>query len=152
MHQHLWPPSLITALQSRDRRPRLRGRMLELPGGDWEIDLAAHDLAARLAALDGNEIDVAVISCPPTLELDPDLIESYQEGVLGLVAAAGGRVRPFACNAARDGFSGACVSALALDNLAALAPLLAALEERGKLIFVHPSPALTTTHSPAWRP
>jgi len=152
IHQHLWPPSLIKALESRERRPRLRGRILELPSGDWEIDLTAHELGARLAALDRDEIDVAVISCPPTLELDPDLAESYHEGMLDMVAEADGRLRAFACNDARDGFAGACVSALALDNLVALAPLLAALEERGELLFVHPGPALTPPDAPDWWP
>jgi len=152
IHQHLWPPSLIEALQTRDRRPRLRGRRLELPSGDWEIDLAVHELAARLAALDRDEIDVAVISCAPTLELDPDLIESYHEGMLEVVAEADGRLRAFACNVARDGFAGACVSALQLGDLAALAPLLANLEERGELLFVHPGPSLTPPDAPDWWP
>ncbi|MFL5927654.1 MAG: amidohydrolase family protein [Gaiellaceae bacterium] len=152
IHQHLWPPSLIEALQSRHERPRLRRRTLELPTGDWEIDLTSHELGPRLAALDRDEIDVAVISCPPTLELDPDLVDSYHEGMLEVVAEADGRLRAFAYDAARDGFAGACVSALALDDLSALAPLLTALEGRGELLFVHPGAALSPPDAPAWWP
>src|SRR5205823_5862600 len=64
LHQHIWPPALIDALRKRTTRPRLRGAELQLPHGDWRIDLSTHDLAARLAALDRDGIDVAVVSCP----------------------------------------------------------------------------------------
>ena len=73
VHQHLWPEALIAALRARRERPRLRGSVLELPSGDFDADLGAHTLEARLALLDRDEIDVAVISCPPTLELCVEL-------------------------------------------------------------------------------
>ena len=152
LHQHLWPPALIEALQKRHERPRLRGRILQLPSGETAVDLQTHELDARLAALDRDEIDIAVISCPPTLELDGELVEAYHEGMLELVAASDGRLRALACGAARDGFAGASVSALQLGDLAALAPLLTALEHRGALLFVHPGPALTPQGAPDWWP
>jgi hypothetical protein len=152
LHQHLWPPALIRALELRNDRPRLRGRNLELPGGEGEVDLTTHGLDARLAALDRDEIDVALISCPPTLELGEDLVEAYHEGILEVVAASGGRLQALACGAARDGFAGACVAAQRLDDLDTLAPLLAELERRGEPVFVHPGPASTPPGAPGWWP
>ena len=150
VHQHLWPPSLIRALELREERPRLRGSMLQLVSGEWEVGMEHHELDARLSSLDRDEIDVAVISCPPTLELDPDLVEAYHEGILEVVAASGGRLRAFACHATRDGFAGACVSAPALADLGALAPLLGQLERRRELLFVHPGAAPVPPGAPQW--
>ena len=152
LHQHLWPPTLVRALESRSERPRLRGSLLELPGGESEIDLRAHELDARLAALDRDEIDVALISCPPTLELGEELVEAYHEGMLELVAASSGRLRALACGAPRDGFAGVCISAIGLADLPPLASVLAELERRGELLFVHPGPALTPPGAPDWWP
>ncbi|MGI9113184.1 MAG: amidohydrolase family protein [Gaiellaceae bacterium] len=152
VHQHLWPEALIAGLRARRERPRLRAGILELASGDWEIDLTAHELEARLALLDRDELDVAVISCPPTLELDEELSEAYHDGILELVAAAGGRLRALACGAAREGFAGACVAAPALDDLAELTPLLSELERRGTVLFVHPGPAESPYGAPDWWP
>ncbi|MBA2332522.1 MAG: amidohydrolase family protein, partial [Actinobacteria bacterium] len=150
VHQHLWPEALIAGLQLRRGRPRLRGETLELPTGDWEIDLAAHDLGTRLALLDRDELDVAVISCPPTLELDEELTDAYHEGILELVAAGGGRLQALACGTAREGFVGACVAAPELADLAALTPLLGELERRGTVLFVHPGPVEPPYGAPDW--
>ncbi len=150
LHQHLWPPALIDALRARRAPPRLRASTLELASGEWDLDLRCHDLDARLAALDRDEIDVALISCQPTLELDEALTEAYHEGVLELVAAADGRLRALGCSFTRPGFAGACVPAPALADLDALAPLLTELEGRGELLFVHPGPALTPPGAPSW--
>lgn len=152
LHHHLWPEALIAGLRARRTRPRLRGGVLELAGGDWDVDLAAHTLEARLAALDRDEIDVALISCPPTLELDESLAEAYHEGIVELVGASGGRLRALAYGSARDGFAGACVAASDLLELAALEPLLGELERRGSLLFVHPGPAPAPHGVPAWWP
>ena len=152
VHQHLWPEALIDALRARRERPRLRGTMLELPSGDWEADLAAHALEARLALLDRHEIDVAVISCSPTLELDGELRELYHEGIAEVVAASSGRLVALACDSARDGFAGASVAAWDLAGLAALEPLLDELERRGSLLFVHPGPAAVPAGLPGWWP
>jgi hypothetical protein len=142
-HQHLWPPALIEALQKRKSPPRLDGALLQLPSGEWPVDLGAHALDARLLALDRDEIDVAVISCPPTLELDEDLLAAYHEGITEVIAASDGRLRALSCGEARSGFVGVCVAAPALGDLDALAPLLGELQRRDEVLFVHPgaSPA-----------
>lgn len=152
VHQHLWPEALIEDWRARRERPRLRGSVLELPSGDWEVDLGAHTLEARLELLDRDEIDVAVISCPPTLELDEELEEAYHEGILELVAASDGRLAALSCGSARDGFVGACVPAWDLAGLVALEPLLDELEQRRSLVFVHPGPAPVPANAPGWWP
>jgi predicted TIM-barrel fold metal-dependent hydrolase len=152
VHQHLWPETLIERLRARRARPRLSGSMLELAGGDSEVDVIAHTLESRLTALDRAEIDVAVISCQPTLELDEELAEAYHEGILELVAASDGRLRALACGAVREGFAGACVPATAFADLAALEPLLDELERRGLVLFVHPGPAPAPDGAPRWWP
>ena len=149
MHQHLWPEALIEGLQARRERPRLRDGVLELASGEWEVDLTAHTLEARLAALDAAEIDIALISCPPTLELDEALVEAYHEGIVELVAASGGRLLALACDSVRDGFIGACVSA---QDLTGLPALLDELERRRALLFVHPGPARAPEGKPSWWP
>jgi len=152
VHQHLWPEALIAALRARRERPRLRGSVLELPSGDFDADLGAHTLEARLALLDRDEIDVAVISCPPTLELDAELEEAYHVGIAEVVAASDGRLVALACGSARDGFAGACVPAWGVAGLAELEPLLGELDRRGSLLFVHPGPAPVPPHAPGWWP
>ena len=152
VHQHLWPEALIERLRRRQERPRLRGGVLELRAGDSDANLDAHTLEARLALLDRDEIDVAVISCPPTLELDPELEDAYHEGIAELVAASGGRLVALACGRARDGFAGVCVPAWSLAGLAELEPLLADLDRRGQVLFVHPGPEPVQPGAPAWWP
>ncbi len=152
VHQHLWPEALIVALQKRPGRPRLRGGRLELATGDWDVDLEAHRLETRLALLDRDELDVAVISCAPTLELDEELLGAYHEGILELVAASDGRLQALAAGAPLDGFVGACVPAGALADLAELTPLLSELERRGGVLFVHPGPASAPYGAPEWWP
>ncbi len=152
VHQHLWPEALIAGLRARRERPRLREATLELVSGDWEIDLAAHTLEARLALLDRDELDVAVISCAPTLELDEESIEAYHEGIHELVAESGGRLQALSCGTVREGFVGACVAADELADLAELTPLLSELERRGSVLFVHPGPAAAPYGAPDWWP
>jgi len=150
VHQHLWPEALIERLRARPERPRLRGSVLELPSGDWTVDLDAHTLEARLDLLDRDEIDVAVISCPPTLELDEELEEAFHDGITEVVAASNGRLLALASGSARDGFAGACIPAWNLATLAELEPLLAELERRRALLFVHPAPAPAPADAPGW--
>jgi predicted TIM-barrel fold metal-dependent hydrolase len=152
VHQHLWPEALIEGLRARTERPRLRGDTLELASGDWEAGLASHTLEARLALLDRDGIDVAVVSCPPTLELDEELEEAYHQGIAELVGAAGGRLVALSCRSVRDGFAGVCVPAWDLAGLAELEPLLDELERRGSLLFVHPGPATAPPGAPEWWP
>lgn len=151
VHQHLWPEQLIRALRARTDLPRLRGDVLELEEGSFQTDLSEHDLDRRLALLDHHEIDVAVVSLQPTVacERQPDLANAYHEGILELVAAAGGRLAAFASGERREGFVGACVSARrvvgGVDELAE--DLVAA----GEALFVHPGyPAEQPDDAPSW--
>jgi 6-methylsalicylate decarboxylase len=151
VHQHLWPEQLIAALRARSERPRLRGSVLELEEGAFETDLGEHDLDRRLALLDQHELDVAVISLQPTVacERQPDLAEAYHEGVLELVAAAGGRLAAFACGERREGFVGACVSARRL--VSGIDELAEELVGAGQALFVHPGyPSAGPEDAPAW--
>jgi predicted TIM-barrel fold metal-dependent hydrolase len=141
VHQHLWPESLVRALERRRDPPRLRGSLLELTcGGPFETDLAAHLPERRLELLDRIGVDVAVISPAPTSELDQhaDLRDAYDEGIAQLIEAAGGRFLAFAAGRCLPGFAGACVSAEAI--LAGCEPLQRELEAAGQVLFVHPGP------------
>jgi 6-methylsalicylate decarboxylase len=140
VHQHLWPPPLVAALRARRRPPRLRGDVLELQEGSFRVDPSEHELERRLALLDRDEIDVAVVSLPPTLEWEqhPDLAAAYHEGIREVGDAAAGRLLPLACGACLEGFAGACVSAPAA--VAGLGSLPDELERAGQVLFVHPGP------------
>jgi 6-methylsalicylate decarboxylase len=129
--------------------------MLELGEGDYETDLDDHRLETRLALLDRDGIDVAVVSLQPTLGADgvPELVDAYHVGIRELTAASGGRVRALAAGACLEGFVGASVSAGTLvTNLDASAALFRELEEAGQFLFVHPGPASAPGELPSWWP
>ena len=153
VHQHLWPPAFIDALGRRSDVPRLQGSVLEL-GGERasDVDLAAHDLDARLALLDRWEIDIAVVSLQPTLGCDAELVEVYERGILDVAEASSGRIVALACNRAADGFAGACIAATELVDLAAVGPRLDELERSGAFLFVHPGPVRKPGGAPDWWP
>jgi 6-methylsalicylate decarboxylase len=143
-HQHLWPPPFVEALRRRTAPPLLRGNQLVLAEGTYPADLDAHELEARLSLLDRSHIDVAVVSLQPTLglqSLEPaqrDALEhAWEDGILELADASGGRLRPLSPRAPRTGFAGASIGADAFDDLDAVAPVLDALRGSG-LLFVHP--------------
>jgi predicted TIM-barrel fold metal-dependent hydrolase len=151
VHQHLWPPQLIETLRRRSTPPRLDGDVLLLREGRFPVELRAHRLDERLALLDRNGIDTALVSLQPTLDLEaaPELADAYHEGVPELVTASGGRVRAFAAGACLDGFAGACVSAGRLVK--GLGGLPGELERVGQVLFVHPGPAMPPPDAaPAW--
>jgi hypothetical protein len=157
VHQHLWPEPLVEVLRRRRLPPRLDGSTLELPGEPpQEVDLGAHGLESRLEVLDRNEIDLAVVSLPPTFGLGalPDdewgeLADAYERGVLEL-ASASNRIVPLAAGSSSDGFAGACVAATELLDLDTLAPRLDELAAQRKLVFVHPGPSPARERGPAW--
>jgi predicted TIM-barrel fold metal-dependent hydrolase len=158
LHQHLWPEPFISALSRRSERPRLRDDRLETVEGDFDVDLRAHDIAARIALLDRDRIDVAVLSLPPTLgieELPNDeakpLLDAWHEGACELAAASGGRLVAVAASTSLDGFPGASVSARALvAHGEQIASLLRALERSGRFLFVHPGPGRRQSDRPGW--
>jgi hypothetical protein len=157
-HQHLWPEPFVQALSRRSSPPRLQGSELELAGSPpWKIDLGVHDLETRVALLDRDEIDVAVISLSPALgihELPDDdaaeLLTTYENGIRELANAAGGRLAPLAAREPREGFVGTCLAATALQNLESVAGVLDALNGARKVLFVHPAAAPATASRPQW--
>jgi hypothetical protein len=151
VHQHLWPPQLVEVLRRRREAPRLDGDILELREGRFPADLAAHRPDERLALLDRDRIDTAIVSLQPTLELDaaPELADAYHEGIGELASASGGRLRAFASGMCLDGFAGACVPAARL--LSGLDGLPDELERAGQALFVHPGPpAPAPPGAPPW--
>lgn len=143
-HQHLWPPAFTQALERRSRPPFVRGDELVTVEGAFGIDRAAHDPARRLAMLDRDGIDVAVLSLQPTLGvegLEPDdreeLEGSWREGMREVVAAGDGRfvaLAPWRLDAA---FAGVSVGASALAGEVG-APVLVEADAAAALVFVHP--------------
>lgn len=157
VHQHFWPEALIGALTRRADPPRLRGSSLELAEGSYECDLAAHNPDTRLAWLDRNEIDLAVLSLQPTLGLAslPDderaeLCAVWESGVLELVGASAGRFAALAPGRVASGFVGSVVPAAALRDVDALSSLLDELHASGGFLLVHPSGGVVTSGAPVW--
>jgi 6-methylsalicylate decarboxylase len=140
VHQHLLPAPVVEALHARSEPPRIVGRSLELREGSFPFEERDNDLGERIAVLDRDGTDVAVVSLAPTLEVEehPELREAYHEGIRDLVAAAGGRLRALASGVCLGGFAGACVSAQAL--VGGLGDLPAELARAGQVLFVHPGP------------
>ena len=115
-----------------------------LSEGTYPADLDAHELEQRLALLDRAAIDVAVVSLQPTLGLQSleraereELELAWEEGILEVAEAAGGRIRPLSPRLPRDAFAGASAAADAFADLDTLAPVLDALRGSG-FLFVHP--------------
>lgn len=172
VHQHLWTPSLVTALRSRREPPFMDGWTLFLDGEPpYEVPPAAHDIARRaeLAAADGLGRALVSLSSPLGVEwLPPDqarpLLDAYHEGAAALpepfgawAAACVRHVDAGATAEALDlGFAGLQLPADALADAAGYArcaPLLALLEERDLPLFVHPGPAgAAGAEGPGWWP
>lgn len=151
VHQHFLPAPVLDVLRARREPPRLTGRSLELREGSFPFDERAHDLGERIALLDRDGIDVAVVSLAPTLETEahPELRDAYHEGMLDVLAAAGGRLRALAAGERRPGFAGACVSAGAV--VGGLGDLPRELVDAGGVLFVHPGPPEPAVHgAPPW--
>ena len=140
VHQHFLAPPVLDVLRGRRDPPRLSGGSLELREGTFPFDERAHDLGERIALLDRDGIDVAVVSLAPTMETEaqPELRDAYHAGMPEVVAAAGGRMRALAAGECLPGFPGACVSAGAL--VAGLGDLPLDLVRAGGVLFVHPGP------------
>jgi predicted TIM-barrel fold metal-dependent hydrolase len=157
VHQHLWPDSLVAALQARSKPPCLDGSLLTIYEGAFELDLDADRLERRLAELDAHGLDVAFTSLQPTLGIEDlpaaerhEVWAAYDEGILEVAARSGGRIRPLSAGAARPGFAGASVRAAALLELDTLAPVADALVEIGGFLFVHPGPTKPAVDVPWW--
>src|SRR5438128_9451613 len=100
VHHHLWPEPLVAALARRTSPPLLRRRTLVLESeGEFEVDPDDYGVEACLRNLDRAGIDVAIVSCPPTLGIDrldddeaEELRRAYHKGALAAVEESRGRV------------------------------------------------------------
>ena len=157
VHQHLWPSALVEALAARHTPPYLSDHTLVVEEGSFELDPAAYGLAACIANLDRAGIDVAFVSCPPTLGIErlderegDELRRAYHEGVLDAVEASGGRVHALAMGSALEGFAGTMLAADDLADLDRIAMILTEVERRGTFVVVHPGLAHPPAGAPAW--
>ncbi len=145
IHQHLWPPAFLDALRARNETPTLDGNVLTTPEGSFLLDLQAHDPEHRVAALDHDGIDVAVLSLAPSLgseRLPPsereELELAWADGVAELMRASEGRFRALAPWRVLEGFAGTSVGASALVDPDRHRSLLEEVEAAGGVLFVHP--------------
>jgi 6-methylsalicylate decarboxylase len=157
LHQHLWPAGFVEALRERTAPPRLDGTTLVLREGSFEANLSDHDVSHRLASLDEDGIDVAVLSLQTTLGLDEladeeriSLEDAWIDGIREIVADAGGRLDALAPRRVVDGFAGVALDAGLLLDLDAAAPVLDAVQQVGRLVLVHPGPVARRDDTPQW--
>jgi hypothetical protein len=171
VHQHLWTEGFIAALRERADAPRLAGDgwTLVLDGEpDYRVDPRDHDPALRLATNRADRLDLALISLSsplgvehlPAAEAAP-LLEAYHRGALSLPAGFGAWAA--ACVTDPEpadlehwldaGCVGLQLPATALADAAGYArcaPLLHALQERGKPLFIHAGRAASPGAPPWW--
>jgi hypothetical protein len=171
VHQHVWPVRLIEALRARQAPPRLRGWSLELAGEPpYEVDPRDHDPDVRRAQAAADGLDLALVSLSSALgiELLPphesrELLDAYHDGALELPGPFGAWAS--ACLTDSDpealrhelarGFVGLTLPATALGSergYERAAPLLDALEDAGRPLFIHPGSAIVPRAAPAWWP
>lgn len=175
-HQHVWPRALVEELRGRSRAPRLVGWTLHLDGeSPFEVDPLDHDLSRRRALDVDDGVDLALLSLSSPLGIEalpPDeaapLLGAWHrladdldgEDGHGIWAAAG-LVEPdldgLAATLRHPRVHGLQVPASAMVTpaaLAALAPVLAVVEEADLPVLVHPGPATVEhgPHLPGWWP
>jgi predicted TIM-barrel fold metal-dependent hydrolase len=145
LHQHLWPERFVAALRARTAPPLLSQNELVTTEGRFPVDLATHEPDARIAALDRDEIDIAVLSLQASLGIGAlgvterdELEELWAEGIADVVAGSGGRFLAFSPSRARAGFAGISVGASALLSTEHAASILDGAAEQDSLVFVHP--------------
>ncbi len=135
----------MAALRGRTTEPYLEGDELVTPEGRFPVDPKDHDPEVRIALLDRSEIDVAVLSLQPSLGIErlatterEELELAWVEGVRALVAGSGGRFRGLAPWRVAEGFVGTSVGTSALLDPDVAPALLAEVDARGGVLFVHP--------------
>jgi hypothetical protein len=95
VHQHLWPEEFIGALRRRTEPPYLVGWTLFTQGEPpYEVDAAAHDVAARAARETDRDLVLVSLSSPLGIEeLKPDdavpLLDAWHAGARRLGAPFG---------------------------------------------------------------
>jgi hypothetical protein len=145
IHQHLWPESFVAALRARTTAPHLDGTELVTHEGRFVVDLADHELGARIAALDADGIDVAVLSLQTSLGLEALAAEerhalewAWADGARELVGNASGRLLAFSPSDLRPGFVGVSLGSSVISDFAAATAVLDEAEASGTVVFVHP--------------
>ena len=155
LHQHLWPETFVGALRERKTAPRLDGNVLETCEGRFEVDLAQHDPETRIATLDRDEIDVAVLSLQPSLGLRDLATSECEELELAWADAVrelgSTRFRAFSPSRVREGFVGVSVGSSSFVDFDAVAPTLDAAATAETIVFVHPEAGRATdVERPEW--
>lgn len=174
LHQHVWTPPLLDALERRDALPFIRrhdaGTVVLYSAGErpYPIDLAAQSVASRARLLDlaGAERAVVAISTPIGIEALPraqalELIGAHLDGVLALGErfAAWGPVPvsdpdPGDVDAVLGrGCVGVSMPAEAIAGAGGLARLVSVLErvqDSGAPLLVHPGPVHGEEASDGW--
>jgi 6-methylsalicylate decarboxylase len=162
VHQHLWPPELLAALERRSEPPFARrdagAWRLHVPG-EPAATVAAQEGADRAGGLAAQGVDRALLSLSTALQVEAlapreaaPLLDAWRAVVHGLPSALGAwgtlnlqGARPDDVDALLDeGFVGLCLPAGALAHprrVERLADLLGRLEARDAPLFVHPGPA-----------
>ena len=157
VHQHLLPPPFVELLRKRTAPPRIVGTDLEIAEGRFPFDPAENDVESRVAVIDRQGTDVAVLSLQHTLgheALPPDergeLVAGWEEGIATVVAGAGGRFAALAAGPARPGFVGSSIGSAALGDLEALEAVIESARSNAGFVFVHPSGGQLTPDAPGW--
>jgi hypothetical protein len=157
VHQHFLPRGFVEVLRNRRSAPRIVGAELEIAEGRFPFDPAENDLESRIAALDRQGTDIAVLSLQQTLgqeTLEPceraELVAAWEEGIAEVVGDAHGRFVALAAGPTRPGFVGSCVGADAFDDLEALEAVVESVRSRGGFVFVHPCGGRVPPNAPGW--
>jgi len=176
VHQHLWPDPFLAALGRRSAAPALRhapggGLTLVLAGeAEAPFEPAPHDPDRRRDDLRADGIDRALVcmSVPlgvetlPRAEAQP-VLDAWHDGVFalgdpfdvwGAVALDGAQTADVDALLDR-GAAGIALPAAAFtrpEAVAAVRPLLEALQERDRPLLVHPGAVPPGTPSVPWWP
>jgi 6-methylsalicylate decarboxylase len=147
LHQHLWPPGFVAALRGRTHPPLVDGDRLVTREGRFPWQAEDHDPARRLADMDRDGIDRAVLCLQPSLGLEAlpeeerDALErAWIDGIGEIVHGAGGRFCALAPSRVATGFAGTSVgcSALLAAPGTAAATVIDSVDSVAGLLFVHP--------------
>ena len=157
LHQHFLPSTFIEALRRRNAPPRIVGAELETGEGRFAFDLAEHELESRIAALDRQGTDVAVLSLQNTFGHDAlrsgeraELVAAWEDGIAKVVADARGRFVALAAGPTRPGFVGSCVGSDAIDDPEATGAVVESVRRHGGFLLVHPSGGPMRSNMPGW--
>ena len=157
VHQHLLPGAFVEALRRRREPPRIVGGELETAEGRFAFDPAEHELESRLAALDREGTDLAVLSLQNTLGHDAlprseraELVAAWEDGIGEVVADSRGRFVALAAGPTRPGFVGSGVGSDAFDDPEALEPVIESVRSYGGFVLVHPSGGSVPLNAPVW--